>query len=192
MTTIDPDVAVPAVGYRSSVASLTAGAAEFEDFYLGCLHDRFDDLFVVGSARPVIGNVPTMSELQARLVCATLAERVARPTNIRSERIRDREEVAKRFPSLSQAHAYPVEMFAYCDAIAARLRLGPGETGRAGLTSRWRRALQPASTLHYSDPKAWLATPVFMPPSLVCLLLLLKPVDAFYRFWLWLCRRAVS
>ena len=73
---------MPAVGYRARLDELSAGQVRLADFYLGCCHVTYPDLYLVGFARPIIGNIPTISEVQARYVCGLIAGEVPRPPKI--------------------------------------------------------------------------------------------------------------
>ena len=64
--TIEADAIYPMIGYSSGLSEISDGEVLIRDFHLGCLHVRHDDLFLVGFARPIIGNVPTISEMQAK------------------------------------------------------------------------------------------------------------------------------
>lgn len=189
---VSPDTLVPAIGYGSTLERLFGGAIRLNDFHLGCIHITHPDLFAVGFARPIIGNIPTISEVQARYICGMIAGKYPRPENIEAAHQADRATRDRRFQHLDLQRIYPVEMFAYCDDLARRMSLYPSRAAAGSLGTWWRMQLAPATTLHYMPPEVsvrdqWKATPVYMPWPFVLILLLLKPVDAIYRaglkFW---------
>ena len=59
---VDADYVIPAIGYQSTLVKLSSGQCSLDEFYLGCCHSDRSDLFLVGFARPIIGNIPTISE----------------------------------------------------------------------------------------------------------------------------------
>lgn len=185
---VNPDWIVPAIGFRTGMGPLTEGQVTEQEFYLGCIHVNHPDLFLIGFARPVIGNIPTISEMQARYVCGMISGKWDRPASIDTLHRKDLAELKNRFKSLDLSVVYPVEMFPYCDNLARRMNAYPSVRA-VGSLSRWSRMqLAPATTLHYvSDQQSVNAssdqTPVYLPAVLTVLLLLLKPVDAVYRLF---------
>ncbi len=190
---VAPDTLVPAIGYASNLETLSGGTICLTDFYLGCSHVSFPDLFAVGFARPIIGNVPTISEVQAWYVCSMISGDVSRPENIRELHEADRARQRRRYRNLDLQRVYPVEMFPYCDELARRMGVYPSIRAAGSLRTWCRMQLAPATTLHYlhRDPSVrehWKTVPIYMPWTLVLLLLLLKPIDAIYRMGLRLTR----
>ncbi|MEQ1824764.1 MAG: hypothetical protein ABL921_02425 [Pirellula sp.] len=183
---IAPDLVVPSVGFRPTLESLSNGAIRLEDFYLGCLSIRFPNLFAVGFARPIIGNIPSMSEMQAAYIVGLLSGRVQPESNI-AERHRQQSLIRKeRYSMLNQELIYPVEMFPYCDQLARLMNRYPTLADIGSMQAWLRMHLAPASTIHYflHDPKARQAIeriPICMPSLLVAFLVLLKPIDFLYR-----------
>ncbi|QDU89201.1 Ferredoxin--NADP reductase [Pirellulimonas nuda] len=179
---IAPDVVVPAVGFRSRLGRLSDGAIELRDFYLGCRHIEHDDLFLVGFARPVIGNIPSISEIQARYVVLSLAGQVARPSDIVQRHAVDAAERRRRFAGVDTNLIYPVEMFPYCDRLAREMGVAPRPRT---LRERWAVLTAPATTLDYAcfqgARDAGATPPTYLPASLIFLLFLLKPLDWAYR-----------
>jgi len=58
---IASDYLVPKIGYTSYLEVLSGGRIRASDFYLGCVHVEYDDLFLIGFARPIIGSIPPIS-----------------------------------------------------------------------------------------------------------------------------------
>ncbi|TWT73632.1 Flavin-binding monooxygenase-like protein [Posidoniimonas polymericola] len=180
-----PDVVVPAIGFRSRLGEVLGGGASVRDFYLGCRHAEHDDLFLVGFARPVIGNIPSISEIQARYVSSVIAGRTPRPDNLTELHRADVEARTARYRGVDTRLIYPVEMFPYCDRLAAAM----GESPRAAsLVDWWTQNTAPATTLDYhcfgEQRGARPRPPTYMPTVLIALLLALKPVDWTYRLLL--------
>jgi len=183
---VNPDLVAPAVGYRATLGALSEGRFQLSDFYLGCCHVNFPDLHLVGFARPIIGNIPSISEMQARYVISILSGKVARLSGITQLHQADVRYRRDRYKNLNMDAMYPVEMFPYCDQLARLMKAVPSVLSPASLRSWCRTQLAPASTLHYTDGSGQLSehgdsAKVYMPTALVCFLLALKPVDWVYR-----------
>lgn len=179
---VNPDVIVPAIGFRSALSALTGGQITAEDFYLGCRHVEHDGLYLVGFARPVIGNIPSISEVQARYVAMCLAGRIDRPADLARRHAEQAAARRRRFSGVDHKLIYPVEMFPYCDRLARAMGVPPRTTGPRAW---WEMLTAPATTLDYPcwrEERASLPRPRrYLPLALVLLLLSLKPVDAAYR-----------
>lgn len=195
MIEIRPTKILPAVGYRSTLGLIAGDSLRLTDFYLGCCHAAHRDLFLVGFARPIIGNIPTISEMQAAYVCGLIAGRFRRPERIVELVALDQRDCAARFSKLDLQAVYPVEMFSYCDQLARHMHTYPSWRRLRSLRTWWRMQLAPATTMHYQldDPQIrqfFERAPVYMPKLLVLLLLMLKPLDWVYRAVLWLRRKS--
>jgi dimethylaniline monooxygenase (N-oxide forming) len=185
--TIDvaPDLIVPAVGYRSRLEELTNGLVKLAEFYLGCTHAKFDNLFLVGFARPIIGNVPTISEVQAQFVSGLIAGEYPRETDIAQFNQSDTNERCRRYRKLNLDAVYPVEMFPYCDRLAKQMETDPSLWRLKSLVKWIRLQLAPASTMHYQHQdstarECYEPAAIFMPSVLILLLLMLKPLSWIY------------
>jgi dimethylaniline monooxygenase (N-oxide forming) len=194
---IQPTRILPAIGYRSTLATIAGDSLRLPDFYLGCCHVRHPDLFLVGFARPIIGNIPTISEMQAAYVCGLMSGRFARPTNIGELSACGQQQNAERFAKLDLEAVYPVEMFVYCDRLARAMNAYPSWRSAPSLGRWWRMQLSPATTAHYyyHDPQTrrfFERAPVYMPRLLILLLLLLKPLDWAYRALHWLRQKPAT
>lgn len=188
MLKVSPDWIVPSIGYRSTIEELSEGQIRVADFYLGCQSVRFSGLYLVGFARPIIGNIPSISEMQAAYVCGLITGKFTPDTHLVERHQSERRLLEARFAKLNLNAIYPVEMFPYCDELAHRMKCMP-TWGTVGSIGDWLRLhCAPASTLQYfwSNPRARLAVqnlPVYMPWLLIAILLLLKPIDACFRAW---------
>lgn len=179
---LQPDLVAPAIGFRPRLADLSGGALRLADYYLACCHVEFPDAYLVGHARPIIGNIPSMSEMQARYVCGLIAGRFPRPAKLAELHQADRARRQARFRKIDLDTIFAVEMFPYCDQLARRMNASVG----GGLLSWLRTQLTPASTLQYRWPGTPVCepppeAPVYMPTLLILLLLALKPIDWLYR-----------
>jgi cation diffusion facilitator CzcD-associated flavoprotein CzcO len=187
---INPDIVVPAIGYESCLDALTDSAIRLSDFYLGCCHRRFQNLFLVGFARPIIGNVPTISEMQAKLAVKLLSGACSLPTDISRQHDRDTTDQQMRFGKLNLAAIYPVEMIPYCDRLSRLIGDYPSIQRCGSIWSWFRVQLAASTTMHYEldapTTRARLGqAKVFMPPLFIVLLLILQPVDWTYRLLRW-------
>ncbi len=182
---VNPDLIVPSIGYQSGLESLTAGRLRLADFFVGCLHTHWDNVFASGFTRPIIGNIPSTSELQARYICGTIAGRFRRPDDLSERHAIDRARLQRCYPQLDTQNVYPIEMFPYCDRLAGMMSCQP-TLGRLGSLRRWvRMMLCPATTIHYSEKYLEESSvprePIHLPWFFTLIMLLLKPVDWIYR-----------
>lgn len=183
---VEPSLVVPAVGYQERISELSEGHIQLSDFYLGCIHLTYPDLFLVGFARPIIGNIPSISEVQARFVCGLIADTFPRPANIEALHRADSLSRKVRYKHLRLESIYPVEMFPYCDQLARLMNSFPTLRAIGSLPVWCRMQLTPATTLHYDYREMpfsehYAAAPVYMPRSLIIILLVIKPFDFVYR-----------
>jgi dimethylaniline monooxygenase (N-oxide forming) len=194
---VHPTSILPAIGYRSTLSAIASEPLALPDFYLGCCHAVYSDLFLIGFARPIIGNIPTISEMQAAYVCGLIGCKYVRPAAIAELTARDQQKISQRFSKLDLSAVYPVEMFSYCDRLARHMHTYPS-LKRAGSLRAWCRIqLSPATTMHYQyhDPQIRRfceRAPVYMPGLFILFLLLLKPLDGAYRAMRWLLRKPAA
>ena len=181
------DLVVPGIGYESTLDALTGETISVDDFFLGCCHTKHDNLFAVGFARPIIGNIPTISEMQARLICSSLAGKTDRPKNIEQLHDADKQKSAQRFAKIDLSAVYPVEMFPYCDRLAKLMGLKPEPGFFKSPLNWWRTQTSPATTMHYFEDssirKRLKTSSRHMPWTLVSFILLMKPVDWLWKLW---------
>ena len=184
-TDVSPDLIVPAIGYRSTLDDLSDGEIKLADFYLGCCHVTHSNLYLVGFARPIIGNIPTISEMQARYVVGLISGKCQRPTDITVQHGLDISARKSRYQLMNSAVVYPVEMFPYCDRLARLMKVYPSLRNVSSLRSWCRMQLAVATTMHYLRDEGMRrkpeAEPIYMPWTLVALLLALRPLSAIYR-----------
>lgn len=182
---VNPDLICPMIGYTSGLANLSGREIKVSDFHLGCLHVHQDNLFLIGFTRPIIGNIPTISEMQAKLVIGMITGKWKRPSGIENLHARARDKQLHEFPSLNTDTIYPIEMFSYCD-ILARLMESYPSLRNVGSPWRWLKIqLSPASTMHYVDDEYDAQSidtqTIHSPPVITMLLMLIKLIDWPYR-----------
>jgi len=191
---VSPDWIVPSIGFRSTIESILEGEICLADFFLGCRCVKAPGLYLVGFARPIIGNIPSISEMQAAYVTELIAGKTHTQDElqiIEKEHARNRINLQHRFSKLNLDAIYPVEMFPYCDELAKRMNLFPTMRSIGSISDWIRLQWAPATTIQYfwSNPQARKRVrgiQIYMPMVLIVLLLTLKPVDAMYRAYRWL------
>ena len=117
---IEPDLIVPAIGYSSGLPEISDGLIALRDFYLACAHGKTRNLFAVGFTRPVIGNIPSTSELQAKYVCGLIAGKFELPADLPEQHSIDRKKLESQFPKLDKENVWPIEMIPYGDRLCPR------------------------------------------------------------------------
>lgn len=148
---VEPDLLVWSGGYRSGLDELTGGTVAMRDFYHGCVHTSLPNLFLIGFARPIIGNIPSIAELQARYAAAVLAGAIRLPEDPMVVQAHAWEELRHAYPTIDVDNVYPVEQFPYCDTLAREIGIMPTAQS-VGSRRLWRKLmLVPASTTHYVD-----------------------------------------
>jgi hypothetical protein len=134
--------------------------------------------------RPIIGNIPSISEMQAHYVIGQLAGKFEVPSDMMQRHHRNRLELERRFANLDTINVYPVEMFPYCDQLAREMGCFPS-LRKIGSPIRFVRAmLSPATTMHYFSHRQQPSdtSPIYAPHLLTALLLMLKPLDWLLRW----------
>lgn len=174
---VSPDLLVPMIGYKSNLSELFQDLVQVKEFHLGCTHYQHETLHLVGFARPIIGNIPSISEQQALYITKTIAGKIRRPADIQELYHDERRKLTVTFPQLNLNTIYPVEMFPYCDTLAKLMGTYP----RGGsISQRINAQLSPASTLHYSNYSVK-PSPVYTPKILNLLLFFIKFIDTIRR-----------
>lgn len=192
---VNANYVVPSIGFRSTIGELSGGAVGVEDFYLGCQSVKHPNLFLVGFARPIIGNIPSISEVQARYIACVMSGKThSKLQSITAQHAHDRDVMRSEFSQLNLNATYPVEMIPYCDRVARLMNRYPS-IRQLGSVSAWlRMRLAPATTMHYflDNPRTKAAMQdikIYMPWLLIGLLLMIKPIDWIYRLRIKLSRR---
>lgn len=183
--TIKPDWIVPHIGYQAKLDSLFDQNIKVSDFYQGCLHKYYNNLFIIGYARPIIGNIPTISEQQALYAIKHIEGSLERPQNILNLYQAERRQLATQFSKLNLDALYPVEMFPYCDSLAHKMGTYPTLKKTKSFRKWLRIQLSPASTNQYLNHTKAAPNPcqnkIYTPHLLNCLLTFIRLFDLIYR-----------
>ena len=175
---LSPDVLVFSTGYRSRLAAFFGGAIHLKDCYQGCIHTDLPNLFLIGFARPIIGNIPSISEMQARYTVGVLAGRYKLPAGLKQKQAEAWKSLCAEYSAINTESVYPVEHFAYCDFLAREMGIMPKLTNVRSLRTWLKILLTPISTLHYTDeyfdPLSIDRQKVYMPGILLAFLTLMR------------------
>jgi hypothetical protein len=148
---ISPDLLVWSAGYRSQLTDLSEGNIRLKDFHHGCVHIDMHNLFLIGFARPIIGNIPSISEMQVRYAIDVLSGKCKLPTPLKEKQDAAWNLLCAEYPTVDTENVYPVEQFPYCDILAKEMSILPTLTTVKSLGTWLKIMLVPASTTHYVD-----------------------------------------
>jgi hypothetical protein len=187
----EPEILVFSTGYRSRLAEFFGGAVHLKDFYQGCVHTDLPNLFLIGFARPIIGNIPSISEMQARYTVGVLAGKYRLPTRLKEIQEKAWKSLCAEYSTINTENVYPVEQFTYCDFLAHEMGILPSAgsmptpANMRSLRTWLKIMLSPISTTHYLDQyfdaKAIERQKVYMPGILVALLSLARGLGFPFR-----------
>lgn len=184
---IVPDVLVPSTGYHARLGDLSDGCLLLKDFYHGCIHTGLPNLFLIGFARPIIGNIPSISEMQAQYAVGVLAGKYALPADVKERHAEAWNALRTEYPTIDTENVYPVEQFPYCDALACEMGVLPTLRAVGSLRTWLKIMLAPASTTHYLDahfdPQAVARQQIHTPPVLIAILTLMRLFGLPFRFF---------
>jgi dimethylaniline monooxygenase (N-oxide forming) len=183
---LSPNVLVFSTGYSSRLREFFGGTVQLKDFYQGCVHIDLPNLFLIGFARPIIGNIPSISEMQARYTVGVLAGKYKLPMGLKKKQDEAWKSLCAEFPAINTENVYPVEHFTYCDFLAHKMGIMP-TLARVGSLRTWLKIiLTPISTLHYMDEyfdkKSIDRQKVYMPGVLLAFLSLVRLLGFPFRF----------
>ena len=180
-----PDVLVWSAGYRSRLPDLSGGVIQMKDFYRGCVHTSLPNLFLVGFARPIIGNIPAISEMQARYAVGLLSGKYQLPADVKARQERDWQARCAEYSKIDTNNVYPVEQLPYSDILAKEMDILPTLRNLKSVRLWLKILFAPASHLHYADeyfdPQAVHAEKVYTPALLLALMILLTPLNPLIR-----------
>jgi hypothetical protein len=190
--TLTPDLLVFSTGYHSRLGDLSGGRIHLKDFFLGCAHVDLPNLFLVGFARPIIGNIPSISEMQALYTVGLLAGRHQLPADVKPKQAEAWAALCAEYPAINTENVYPVEQFTYCDILAREMGIMPTLANLRSLRTWSKILLTPISTFHYLDEyfdrQALNRQKVYMPVVLVGFLALMRLLGLPFRWVLSLFR----
>jgi dimethylaniline monooxygenase (N-oxide forming) len=183
---LSPDVVVFSTGYRSRLGEFSAGSIHLKDFYRGCVYIDQPNLFLIGFARPIIGNIPSTSEMQARYTIGLLSGKYSLPQEWKEQYKKNWEVLTGEYPRINTDNVYPVEHFTYCDMLAHEMGIMPTSASVRSLRTWWKIMLTPISTLHYLDeyfdPQDIDRQKVYMPCILLTVLGVIRMLGYPFRF----------
>jgi cation diffusion facilitator CzcD-associated flavoprotein CzcO len=175
---VSPDILVWSTGYRSHLSDFSGGLIQLKDFYHGCVHTDLHNLFLIGFARPIIGNIPSISEMQARYTVGVLSGKYTLPKNLKERQAMAWKVLCAEYGALNTENVYPVEQFPYCDILAQEMDILPTLVAVKSFRTWLKIMLAPASTFQYMDeyfdPSAMARQKIYMPSAIFVLLILLR------------------
>jgi len=182
---LQPNLLVVSTGFHSRLTEFSGGRIQLKDFYQACVHTEFPNLFLIGFARPIIGNIPSISEMQARYTVGVLSGKYKLPLKIKEKQRKAWQALCEEYPKINTENVYPVEQFAYCDALAHEMDIMPTLSEVRSLKTWWKILVTPISTMHYKDryfdQSALDRQQVYMPPLLVAFLTLMRLLSFPFR-----------
>jgi dimethylaniline monooxygenase (N-oxide forming) len=148
---LSPDMLVCSTGYRSQLTDLSGGIIHLKDFYHGCVHTDMHNLFLIGFARPIIGNIPSISEMQSRYAVGVLSGKYTLPTALNEKQNEAWNLLCEEYRTIDTENVYPVEQYPYCDDLAQEMGIMPTLATVKSLKTWLKIMFTPASTTHYAD-----------------------------------------
>jgi hypothetical protein len=175
---LSPDILVWSTGYRSHLTDLSGGVIHLKDFYHGCVHIDRHNLFLIGFARPIIGNIPSISEIQTQYAVGVLSGKYTLPTALDEKQYDAWKLLCAEYSTINTENVYPVEHFTYCDVLAHEMGIVPTLANVKSLRTWLKIMFTPVSTTHYVDKyfdkQSIERQKVYMPVILISLLLLTR------------------
>ena len=127
------------------------GVIQLKDFYHGCVHTDLHNLFLISFARPIIGNIPSISEIQAQYTVGLLSEKYLLPDQLKELQEKAWNLLRKEYGKINTENVYPVEQFPYCDVLAREMGTMPTLANVKSIKTWLQISFTPASTVHYLD-----------------------------------------
>lgn len=184
---LTPDLLVFSTGYHSRLPDLSGGLIHLRDFYLGCVHTDLPNLFLIGFARPIIGNIPSISERQARYTVGVLAGKFKLPSDMKTQHEKDWQRLCVEYSAIDTNNVYPVEHIPYSDVLAKEMGILPTLANVKSLGLWLKILLVPAAAFHYVDEyfdeQAVRREKIYTPALLIALMFLLTPLNVLIRFY---------
>ena len=168
------------------MTDLSEGTFHLKDFYQGCVHIDGHNLFLIGFARPIIGNIPSISEMQARYSVGVLSGKYTLPAAVHEKQDEAWKLLCAEYRTINTENVYPVEQFAYCDDLAHQMGILPTLTTVGSLRAWLKIMFTPASTMHYVDnyfdKQSIERGKIYMPGILIAFLSLVRLLGFPLRF----------
>ena len=146
-----PNVLVWSTGYRSHLTDFSGGILHLKDFYHGVVHTDMPNLFLIGFARPIIGNIPSISEMQARYAVGLLSGKYKLPTGLKEKQNEAWKLLCAEYRTINTENVYPVEQIPYSDMLAREMDIMPTFANVKSLRTWLKIMLTPFSATHYVD-----------------------------------------
>jgi hypothetical protein len=150
------------------------------------VHTDRHNLFLIGFARPIIGNIPSTSEIQAQYTVGVLSGKYTLPHGLKEIQQDAWSLLCNEYGMINTENVYPVEHFTYCDALAKEMDLMPTLAKVKSLGTWLKIMFIPISTLHYMDEyfdqRAIDRQKVYMPVFLVTFLALMRLLGLPFQF----------
>jgi cation diffusion facilitator CzcD-associated flavoprotein CzcO len=148
---ISPDILVWSTGYRSHLPDFSGGIIHLKDFYHGCVHTDMHNLFLIGFTRPIIGNIPAISEMQARYTVGVLSGKYTLPKELKEKQKDAWKLLCAEYRTINTENVYPVEHDPYCNVLAHEMGILPTLANVGSLRAWLKIMVAPTSTTHYVD-----------------------------------------
>jgi dimethylaniline monooxygenase (N-oxide forming) len=182
---LSPDVLVWSTGYHSHLTDFSDGIIHLKDFYHGCIHTDMHNLFLIGFTRPIIGNIPSISEMQARFAVGVLSGKYRLPTALKEKQRETWKLLCAEYRTINTENVYPVEQDPYCNVLAREMRILP-TLANVGSLRLWLKIMFcPTSTTHYVDnyfdPQSIRRQKVYTPVILIAFLSLMRLLGFPFR-----------
>jgi hypothetical protein len=182
---LSPDMLVWSTGYHSHLTDLSNGVIHLKDFYHGCVHTDMHNLFLIGFARPIIGNIPSIGEMQSRYAVGVLSRKYTLPTALNEKQNEAWKSLCAEYRTINTGNVYPIEQFPYCDALAREMGILPTFATVGSLRTWLKIMFAPASTMHYVDEyfdrQAIEREKVYTPVILLAFLILMRLLGFPFR-----------
>jgi len=183
---LSPDMLVCSTGYHSRLTDLSGGIIHLKDFYHGCVHTDRRNLFLIGFTRPIIGNIPSISEMQARYAVGVLSGKYRLPTALNEKQKEAWKSLCAEYHTINTENVYPVEHDPYCNILAHEMGILPTLATVGSLRTWLKIMLAPSSTTHYVDQyfdrQAIERQKVYTPVILLALLAVMRLLEFPFRF----------
>jgi cation diffusion facilitator CzcD-associated flavoprotein CzcO len=182
---LTPDLLLFSTGFHSQLTEFSDGSIQLKDFYYGCVHADLPNLFLIGFARPIIGNIPSICEMQARYTVGILSGKYRLPSGLRERQEKEWKQLCAEYSTVNTENVYPVEHFTYCDNLAREMDVMPTFGNVRSLRTWLGIMLSPISTLHYMDeyfdPQSIDRQRVYMPAVVVAFLAFMRVLGYPFR-----------
>ena len=127
-STLDVDIIILCTGYITSFPFLPEKMkCDLTDLYKYAIHPEDHTLSFIGYARPIIGSIPMLSEMQARFICRIISGQVSLVSKPEIKKIVEKDKIFwnNYFKNTSQRISTLVEGYTYLDDLAKLCNCSP-------------------------------------------------------------------